>query len=287
MSGRVLCVDPYPDERAATAEALRAAGFDVTVTGGLSDARAALDPDLDCVVTETGLADGDGLDLIAARPGDGPRRRRRPVHRHGLRGRRHRRTRRGRGVRVQGGPRRARERLVAVVETTLARRTRTDYPLPADEESRLSALATYDLDDPGTRRALDRLTTLAVERFGVEMASVNVIGEDERRLLACEGLDLGDGPRGQSVCTFTILEDDVTVVEDVRTDPRFEDVTELRESAIRAYAGAPFRTPEGTRSGRSASTTTSRGRSTATPSRTSSGSPSRPPSSSGCGGGCP
>lgn len=244
MSGRVLCVDPDPDDRAATAEALRTAGFDVAVAGCLSDARAALDPDLDCVVTEAGLSDGDGLDLIADARAANPDvagvlftdaafadvdtdERDEVVE-----------------FESKAGPG-ARERLVAVVQTTLAGRTQTDYPLPADEEARLAALATYDLDDPGTRRALDRLTALAVERFGVEMAAVNIIAEDEQRPLVCEGLDLDDGPRSESVCTFTILEDDVTVVEDIRTDPRFEAVTELRESAIRAYAGAPLRTPQG------------------------------------------
>lgn len=65
MDRRVLCVDPDADERTATAEALRTAGFDVAVAGTLADARAAVDPDLDCVVTEATLPDGDGLGLLA------------------------------------------------------------------------------------------------------------------------------------------------------------------------------------------------------------------------------
>lgn len=243
MDRRVLCVDPDADERAATATALREAGFAVTAAGSLGDARPAVDATLDCVVTEATLPDGSGLELVAqARAAN------RDVAAvlftdaayEELDTDRHDEV-----VEVVPKASGARERLVGVVEATLGRRTQTDYPLPADEEERLAALATYDLDDPGTRRALDRLTRLAVGRFGTEMASVNLIEEDRQRLLSCEGLDLGDGPRGESVCTFTILDEGVTVVEDLRTDPRFEEVTALRESLIRAYAGAPVRTPEG------------------------------------------
>lgn len=244
MSGRVLCVDPDPDERTVTADALREAGFAVTAAGTFADARAAVGPDLDCVVTESTLPDGDALALIAEAREATP-------DVAGILF-----TDAGYGAIdtdrydqvveiVPKGDSGAHERLATVVETTVARRTQTDYPLPAGEEARLAALATYDLDDPGTRRALDRLTALALARFGVDMASVNLITEDEQRLLACEGLDLGDGPRSASVCTFTILDDDVTVVEDLHEDPRFEAVAALRESSIRAYAGAPVHTPEG------------------------------------------
>jgi GAF domain-containing protein len=244
MTQRVLCVDPDPAERAATAGALDEAGFAVTAAGSLADARAAVGPDLDCVVTEVTLPDGAGLDLVvdarAANPdvaavlftdadyGAVETEQYDEIVEF---------------VPKSGAD--ARERLVALVEATLARRAQTDYPLPPDEEERLAALSDYDLDDPGTRRALDRLIALAVERFDVSMAAVNVIAEDEQQVLACTGIDLADGPRSQSVCTFTILEDDVTTVEDLRADPRFETVTALRESPIRAYAGAPIRTPGG------------------------------------------
>ncbi|MFB6282220.1 MAG: GAF domain-containing protein [Haloferacaceae archaeon] len=242
MSRRVLCVDADADERAATAAALREAGFAATAAGSLADARPALDADLDCVVTEATLPDGTGPELVAdARAAN------RDVAGILFTDAEYGEVDTGEGEVVEvvykDRPD-ARERLVRAVEATLAGRTQADYPLPDDEDERLAALATYDLDDPGTRRALDRLTALAVERFGIEMASVNVIAEDEQRLLSCEGIDLDDRPRGASVCTFTILDDGVTVVEDLRADPRFENVTELH-GAFRAYAGAPVRTPAG------------------------------------------
>lgn len=244
MTGRVLCVDPDPAERAATVGALDEAGFAVTAADRLADARPAVGPALDCVVTETTLPDGAGLDLVVDARAANP-----DVAAILFTDADYGAVETERYDEVvefvpRSGPD-ALDRLVDLVEATLARRAQTDYPLSTDEGERLAALADYDLDDPGVRRALDRIVTLAVGRFGVSMAAVNVIAEDEQRVLACEGIDLGDGPRSQSVCTFTILEDDVTVVEDVQADPRFEAVAALRESTIRAYAGAPVRSPDG------------------------------------------
>ncbi|MFB6305006.1 MAG: GAF domain-containing protein [Haloferacaceae archaeon] len=244
MTGRVLCVDPDPAERTATAEALRGAGFAVTAVGSAAAAREALDEEPDCLVTEATLPDGDGMELVAAARDRDP-----DVAAVLFTGAGYGDVDTDRYDEVvemvpKAGPA-ARETLVAVVERTVAERTQTDYPFPAEEDERLAALATYDLDDEATLAALDRLTALATSHFGVEMASVNVIEADEQRLLACEGLDAGVGPRRESVCTFTILEEGVTVIEDVREDPRLTAGDYLEKHRIRAYAGARLVNPEG------------------------------------------
>ncbi|MFB6157547.1 MAG: GAF domain-containing protein [Haloferacaceae archaeon] len=244
MSGRVLCVDPDPDERAATADALRTAGFAVTAVGSAGAARDALDGDPDCIVTETSLPDGDGMEVVVAARERDP-----DVGAVLFTAAGYAEVDTDRYDEVvevvpKGGPA-ARETLAAVVETTVAERSQTDYPLPADEAGRLEALATYDLDDEATLAALDRLTALAVAHFGVERASINVIGEDEQRLLACQGLAPRSDPRSESVCTFTILEEGATVIEDVREDPRLDGEAVVETFDIVAYAGARLVNPEG------------------------------------------
>lgn len=246
MERRVLCVDPDPEERAATAEALRAMGFAVSAAGTVAEANAALGPGTDCVVTEATLPDGDGLELIAR-----ARERNDAVAAVLFTGAGYGAVDTARYDEVvevvpKGVPT-ARETLASLVDATLANRTQTSYPLPDDEDERLAALATYDLDDEATTRALDRLTTLAVARFGIPKASVNVIAEDEQRLIACDGLDPTTSTREQSVCTFTILGDGVTVVEDMDADPRFDgvDVGGPDLHGVRSYAGARLLTPEG------------------------------------------
>jgi GAF domain-containing protein len=121
--------------------------------------------------------------------------------------------------------------------------------LPQDEDERLAALRSYDLDDPELVASLDRITDLAAEHFGVERASINIINEHSQDFLACYGdaEQWESMDREDSICTFTILEDDdVMVVEDVTEDPRFESRSEtLLEMGIHAYMGANLVTSAG------------------------------------------
>jgi len=51
--------------------------------------------------------------------------------------------------------------------------------------------------------------------------------------------------REDSICTYAMLEDDVTVIEDVQADPRFEHNETLKALGIRSYAGAKIEAPNG------------------------------------------
>jgi len=248
----VLCVDPDAEIRAEVGEALRSdlLGMDPTVEScGTIDAATAVigEQSIDCLVTEYDLPDGTGLDLA----------------------RRFRRaepeasivlfTDRAHDEMETDGDTIVTEyvgksgddaltRLATLVEMTVRLRSQVSYPLPDDEDGRLSALERYDFDSPELGRALDRLTDLAVEHFGVDIASVNVIEEREQRLFACKGLEGVDTvSREDSICTFTIVNDDpVMTVEDVREDPRFEGRGEQFDALdIRSYMGAQLVTPAG------------------------------------------
>jgi len=89
------------------------------------------------------------------------------------------------------------------------------------------------------------VTTLAAALFDLSMAAVGLIDEHEERFLACYGTDLDTLPREDTVCTYAMLEDEVTVVEDTRDDPRFADNPNLAAFDIRFYASANVRTPDG------------------------------------------
>lgn len=137
-------------------------------------------------------------------------------------------------------------RLARIVRTTATFRTQTSYPLPEDESERLGSLDDYDLEDDALRADLDRVTDLAASHFDASTASINVIHEHEQDFLTCRGADWSPTAREDSICTYTIVnDDDVTVIEDVDTDPRFEGNDTLRELGIRSYMGADLRTPTG------------------------------------------
>ncbi|MDY6778964.1 MAG: GAF domain-containing protein, partial [Halobacteria archaeon] len=113
------------------------------------------------------------------------------------------------------------------------------------EEERLRQLSKYDLDAFPMRKVLERLTRIAVETFDVETAFVGVVEEDEDRIISCEGLDIETIPREETICSYTILGDTVTTVEDLGSDPRFARSMVRRETDLRSYAGVPLVTLDG------------------------------------------
>ena len=253
MPHRILCVDPDEDARADTVGTLREdlADLDPTLetAGTVADATATLTADTDAVITEYTLPDGTGFDLI------GRARETCPdagcilytdtdpdtINTDELRGEITEYVGKGSVFGV--------ERLTRLVRTTVERRSQGSYPLPQDESERLAALRAYDLDDESLIASLDRITTLAADHFGVDQASVNIITEHSQEFLACYGAteNWETMDREDSICTFTILEDDdVMIVEDVTEDPRFESRSAgLVELGVRSYMGANLVTPGG------------------------------------------
>jgi GAF domain-containing protein len=132
------------------------------------------------------------------------------------------------------------DRLVELLRESIRRRSHTAYPLPADEDARLDvverlALETM-LDDPDAVRSFDRLAELAAARFGVAYAFVGVLDAHTERFLACHGFGTEPALRQETICTYTVSEDDVFVVESVADDPRFHD-GRYTEAGIEWYAG--------------------------------------------------
>jgi len=241
----LLCVDADTAARRETVERLQAAGFDVAEASSLDAARRHVDDDLDALVTDQSLPDGTGLELVrevretvpdtpcflftdvpieeidTAAFGD---------------------------IVVEYVPKdtpEARAELLNLVEHAVAFRSQTAYPLPENEEARLAALERYAVEPEALGESFDRLTEIATELFGVDAAAVGLIDAHEQRFLACHGVSFEPMDREDTVCTYAILDDDVTVIEDVREDPRFAENEGLQAANIRFYASASLRTPAG------------------------------------------
>jgi len=250
---RILCVDPDDADRAETAGRVRSdlAELDpvVETAASLADAETALTPETAALVTEYELPDGTGFDLIRSAndicPDAGavlytdtdPA----TIDTSELRGSLTEYV--GKGS-VFGA-----DRLTQLIRTTVESRAQASYPLPQNETERLAALQSYDLDEPGLSTSLNRVTDLAANHFDVDIASINIINEHSQDFLACygESQEWESMDREDSICTFTILEDDdVMTVEDVTDDPRFESRSkDLLDLGIQAYMGANLVTEAG------------------------------------------
>ena len=139
----------------------------------------------------------------------------------------------------------ARDRLTFVVDDVIAHSAQVGFLVPDEEDSRLDALASYDVDELPVEESFDRLTDLIASHFDAAVAFIGLIEEDEENFLACTGADWDRLTREETICTHSMLQEDVMVVEDIAEDKRFAENQQLQDLGIVSYAGANMTTPEG------------------------------------------
>lgn len=139
--------------------------------------------------------------------------------------------------------------LVDEVETMVETRAHTSYPLPYDEDERLAVLDRYLDVMSEVAVSFEHLTRTAVEELDVDVSFVGLVGRYTEEVVACRAIDSGVINREETVCTYGILEEGPTVIEDLTADPRFERLDLVTEYNLRSYAGVPLVTPNGYRIG--------------------------------------
>ena len=244
MTGvRVLCAEPNPS---GTAAALDAAGIPTIESDSLDSAKEQLDDnDVSCVVTEDELPDGSGMEFVdyvretapdtpcvlftETPPSDLD-----TTHFEGLI-----------VEYLRKSAPEASDRLGMVVQDMLDHRSQVGYLLPDDEDARLDALDRYEIEDADFEETCDRISTLVANHFDVPVAFVGFVEREEENFVACHGADWETINREDTICTHTILEEDVMVVEDITSDHRFQNNDTLLSLGIRSYAGANFEGPDG------------------------------------------
>ena len=114
-------------------------------------------------------------------------------------------------------------------------------PPPSENEAdRIEALHRLNVLDTEPEAAFDRIAEVAQQIFGVQGAAISLVDEERQWFKATCGISLDETPREQSFCTHVIQKDNVMIVEDAKTDPRFRENSLIEEEGIRFYAGAPL-----------------------------------------------
>ncbi|MDS0222091.1 GAF domain-containing protein [Haloarcula sp. S1AR25-5A] len=132
----------------------------------------------------------------------------------------------------------AHDRLGFVANDVIDYSAQASFIRPDDEDERLETLAQYDVDDLPIEESFERLTDLIASHFDAAVSFIGLIEEDEENFLACHGGDLDTLTRENTICTHSMLQEDVMVVEDILQDARFAENEQLQNLGIRSYAGA-------------------------------------------------
>jgi signal transduction histidine kinase len=118
--------------------------------------------------------------------------------------------------------------------------------LPADETERALDLLSFDLDYRALEDDFDTLVSLAAQVTGTEISLLNLIDMYTQWTVSGHGYPAGLTPRENTVCQYTILEEDHFEVKDLQQDERFRDFSGIKDgNMLRYYMGVPLRTPAG------------------------------------------
>lgn len=122
--------------------------------------------------------------------------------------------------------------------------------IPIDETARLLSLHSLRILDTPSEERFDRITRMAKRMFGVETCLISLVDTNRQWFKSKQGLDACETSRKISFCGHAINSDEILIIGDASTDPRFSDNPLVTEAPfIRFYAGCPIRGPRGYRIG--------------------------------------
>ena len=119
-------------------------------------------------------------------------------------------------------------------------------PMPANEMDRLKALADLDLDYSVLDGNLKSLSKLAAKIAGTDISMVNLIDSFTQWTISNYGLELDQMNRDDSVCQYTIMQNDGFEVQDLTADDRFKEKFYVTSDPnLRYYYGVPLQASNG------------------------------------------
>lgn len=122
----------------------------------------------------------------------------------------------------------------------------TSPPIPTNEMERLMALSSYDIDYASVADNFKDLSVLAAKIAGTEISMINLIDSYTQWSIARYGLEIDQLPREESICQYTITQDESFEVADLKADHRFSDKNYVDDPLnLRYYFGIPLTTGDG------------------------------------------
>lgn len=124
--------------------------------------------------------------------------------------------------------------------------------IAGDDFRRVEALSRYNIVNTPPEKSFNNIAKLSAQFFDLPIAFISFVDTHHVFVKAAIGIEqLGNSPRTDSLCTYAILSDEVTVIDDFENvdpclgaDPEF-----VAGLGFKFYAAAPIVTPDGFRIG--------------------------------------
>ena len=113
------------------------------------------------------------------------------------------------------------------------------------ESERLQSLRTLDLLDTESEERYNDLIRLASYICSTPIGLLSLVDQDRQWFKAKLGISIDGTPRSESICSHTIRQHDLLIVEDATEDERFRQMPLVESGVVRFYAGTPICSPEG------------------------------------------
>ena len=122
----------------------------------------------------------------------------------------------------------------------------TTYPIPANEKERLQELFSYHILDTPAEDEFESIVNIITKTFNVPLAAVSFMDSKRQWVKASIGYPCCDIDRGETVCSYTIMQNSILEIEDLQADARFRNFPGISNSPFyRFYAGVPLVTKRG------------------------------------------
>lgn len=119
-------------------------------------------------------------------------------------------------------------------------------PIPANEAERLATLFELDLDYTNLNNGFEDLSYLAAKITGTEMSLISFIDSYTQWIVSRFGLEVYQTPIDDTICQYTLMEDDHLEIEDLSVDTRFTGKGFSEEPLnLRYYLGIPLKSSSG------------------------------------------
>lgn len=120
-----------------------------------------------------------------------------------------------------------------------------NFPMPGNENKRLEKLAYYGLQNLGKEPELDVFAEAACLITDCAASLIAMMESDTQTIQSCVGMELDFVPRQSTICQYTIMSNEVLVIEDTLLDDRSRFNEMMIQAGVRFYVGVPLLDEEG------------------------------------------